>query len=602
MGNPRRNRTERTTTRRSQRRPAPDSLPAGGVQGGRARLIRWRWTRGGSLVSQPIRCKREQWYLVRGRARGDGRPASVGLMALFLDGKGAASQRHLRLLPAGSAEAPPTSRRGGGELLDWVQAAPEARHLRVNLPDDGAARLKRLTFHPIADHAPTCHPGANVPRWSTYRPPFPIDTVWLPESLANLGGVLSDMQVRWLSPVRSLRSLAAKVRGSAFVLDPDWPRRFRWTLSDLESLASQCWLIVDLETLARALREARQAATEVFTCRWRHDVMAARVTYASVETRGFALEDVLPWSLVEPGRGFAARALRATRSWSRYARRAGVAALLSSETPWSSRCNDVLSAARTLGSGRLIATDLPWLVAGGHGSLLAPRLAAHLLRMHLGRPLDDGVRYWNRWQDQGIVLRDLADMAQRWPRMHAVRWAARDGLARLGLCVRGPGAGPIRRHLMICTGRIDQEADHGGVPHEAMSIFVRWLAREVCEETSWARHLTGTGVTWQFDAACGLRYLPAFASAATLALPPPAAVLAVGDAGPGAATTVSDGPGATRLRLDLSPGICGDRSLEVQAELTRLLSGWIERNATRGEQPVRWGGVGGRADGLNPLL
>jgi hypothetical protein len=572
---------------RSRARLPRGDGPEGGVHAGPARLIRWRWTRSGSLVSQPIRCKREQWYLVRARARGATGSACSELLTQFLGEDQTTAPRHLRLLPADGTVASTAPGSAESELLGWVQASPEARHLRVNLTDDGAARLERLTFHPIAEHAPTCHPGANVPRWSAYRPAFPIATVWLPESLASLGAILGEVRVRWLRPVRSLKSLAAQVRGSACVLDPQWPRRLGWSLRELESLASQCRLMVDLETLARALRQARRASTEVLTCRSRHDVMAARVTCAAVETRGFALEDVLPLSILAPGGGFATRALRATRSWTRYASGAGFAPLLASETPWASRCHDVLSAARPIGSGTLIAADLPWLVAGVHGPLLAPRLATHLLRMHLARPLDDAVRYWNRWQDERIVLRDLAELARRYPPVQAVRWAARDGLARVGLCVRGPGEGPLRRHLMICTGRVDQEAAHDGAAPEAMSIFLQWLAREVRENTAWAQRLAGAAVTWQFDAAAGLRYVPAYTSAAALGTPPPTAVLSLADAGPGAPTSSSlrppsrtpEQPETTRLRLDLDPGICGDRSLVVQEELTQRVRGWIERAA-----------------------
>ena len=97
------------------------------------------------------------------------------------------------------------------------------------------------------------------------------------------------------------------------------------------------------------------------------------------------------------------RVLRADRAWKRYADEHGFATLLASETPVARHCGDVLSAARPIGGGELIATDLPWLVAGLHGPLLAPRLAQHALRMHLAGPLDDRVQYWNRWDDGQIV-------------------------------------------------------------------------------------------------------------------------------------------------------------------------------------------------------
>ena len=86
-------------------------------------------------------------------------------------------------------------------------------------------------------------------------------------------------------------------------------------------------------------------------------------------TRGFALQDVVPYSVFdETPKTFRTRVLTANRSWKRYADDVGFATLLASETPWEERCGDVLSTARAIDGGQLMATDLPWLVAGKRGA------------------------------------------------------------------------------------------------------------------------------------------------------------------------------------------------------------------------------------------
>ena len=162
---------------------------------------------------------------------------------------------------------------------------------------------------------------------------------------------------------------------------------------------------------------------------------------------------------------------------------------------------------RAVGGGELIVTDLPWLVAGGETPLLAPRVAEHLLRMHLAAPIKEHVQYWNRWDNADTVVRDIADLARRYAPLRAVRWASADAaLVHLGLTLV-PADAASGRHLIVATGRIDNCAIHDGVPPEPMMIFMKWLAREVREQTDWAReYLSGLRVIWQFDAADGRKY------------------------------------------------------------------------------------------------
>ena len=74
---------------------------AGGPQGGLAvqpRVVRrWRWSPKGELLSAPVRCKREQWYLAQAfpAAAADG--STPDLQMRFLDDDGVISERCIGL-------------------------------------------------------------------------------------------------------------------------------------------------------------------------------------------------------------------------------------------------------------------------------------------------------------------------------------------------------------------------------------------------------------------------------------------------------------------------------------------------------------------------
>src|SRR6185503_356689 len=99
-------------------------------------------------------------------------------------------------------------------------------------------------------------------------------------------------------------------------------------------------------TLARLARSARAADAQVAMQRSPHGLMSARVEYADVPTRGFALMDVFPFGAHTPKRGFSLRVLEANRSWKTYAGECGFALVLSSQTPSEDHCTDVLTAMR----------------------------------------------------------------------------------------------------------------------------------------------------------------------------------------------------------------------------------------------------------------
>jgi hypothetical protein len=555
--------------------------PRGGLQLQANVVRRWRWSPTGELLSAPVRCKREQWYLARGFLADQVTEDCADLLLRFLrDGEVVAERR---ILLDAVAEARPRE-----ALLGWLQAPPRATHLQVCLPEpSGAKRLDRLVLHPIAERDPKCHPLANVPRWSSYRPPFPIERVVLPTSLEVLADCLEGVEVELLDRPQSLRNLAAKVIGAACVIDPAWVRALHLELRDLERVAPASWMILDLQTFSTLVNRGGTTSTKIVTHTSEHEIMSARVEYADVPTRGFALQDVIPYTTFAGRTAFRTRVLPASAAWKRYADQTGFATLLASETPWEAKCGDVLSAARPIGQGELITTDLPWLVARRHGRLLAPRLAEHLLRMHLGGPLADSVQYWNCWDDCQVLVRDLGDLPRHYPPLRAVRWASEErGVARLGITLPPANKGRKPRHLMLCTGRVDQLSSHDGVPAEPIVIFMKWLVREAREHTRWAvRHLDDTTVTWQFDTADGLKYALHFDSASGVAADRPTSTLTLKTS-----DAKGESPAAPRwegsalvMTLPADVGIFGDRSLSYQADLTARLRRWIEQ---AGRPPV----------------
>jgi len=547
--------------------------PQGGIQLQAKGMRRWRWSPEGELHSGPVRCKRQQWYLACGFPA-DGLEADFAdLLLSFADNGETLGRQRVALSKVAGAE-------NGEALLGWVQAPESATHLQVCLPDASAGRrLQRLVLHPVAERDPKCHPLANVPRWSRCRPSLPIDRIVLPASLERLAEQLDGLSVEFIASPRSLRKLAARAVGAACLIDPAWVRELALRLSDLERVAGGSWIFLDLETFSTMLGRGTDVTAKIVTHTSEHEIMSARVEYADVPTRGFALQDVIPYATFANEAAFRTRVLHANRTWKRYAAQTGFATLLASETPWQRKCGDVLSATRPVGKGELTITDLPWLVAGRWGRLLAPRLAEHLLRMHLGGPLADAAQYWNRWDECRVVVRDIETLARRYPPLRAARWAARGGLVPLGITLPALTSSS-RRHLMICTGRVDRLDIHDGLPPEPMVIFMKWLAREARERTPWAtRCLQDTTVTWQFDTADGLKYALHYSSAADLPFRGAHRTLLLRtEAGGSDARARRSSEGAAGVQIfPADAGVFGDRSFLYQADLTRRLRKWIEQ-------------------------
>lgn len=543
--------------------------PRGGLQASARALRGWKWTGRGHLLSQPVRCRKEAWYLARAQLADDASASRAALNLRFLSDDVVIQHRCMRLhVPAANGDMT--------ELLGWVQSPPEATHLQLSVAAEGlAVPIEEVVLHCVSERDPKSHHTANVPRWNTYAPPFPLERIFLPATLADLAAHCEERTVEIVDKPRSANALGRRIAGAACILDPAWIRAGQWTLADVEKLAARAWVIIDLESMARLLKAAGACDTSIRKFISDQGIMSARNEYADVPTRGLALQDVVPYSLIDSRGMFQTRVLSANRSWKRYADENGLATLLSCETPWDDKNADVLSAALPTSGGELITTDLPWLVAGTYGSLLAPRIAQHLLRMHLGLPLDDHVQYWNRWDEGNVVVRDLGDFARRYAPLRTARWAAGRGHAHLGIACL-PDATP-RVHTWFDTGRIDTLIAHDGVPPEPMTIFMKWLAREIREQTEWARaYLTDHLITWQFDTHDGLKYATSFDSAADL--PPIEPRITKLRLPP--LTAAPPEPDAVILPTD--GGLHGDGALAFQDDLTQRLKAIIEHNARTG--------------------
>ncbi len=538
---------------------APVVQPGGGLAASKRALRKWKWE--GPQLSAPVRCRKEEWYLLRAHGNGDGRPLDGRVGVRFLAGEDPLHGRTVQLSRGGDTP--------GSTLVGWVQAPADATHLQVQLLGE-TPELDRLMLYPAAERDPKCHPYANTPAWSTYKPPFPVGRIYVPDSLAALADLPDLPHLEVLKKPRSAAALARTVQRCGLILDRDLVRGLGLDYAGLLKVAGGAWVLVDLETTAELVRAAGLADARVTTLQAPHDIMSARVEYADVETRGFALLDVLPYSVVDQQGGFATRVLKANKSWKRFANDTGFATMLSSETPWESKCGDVLSAARALRQGELIASDLPWLVAGTYGSLLAPRLARHLLRMHLAGPIEEGLQYWNRWEDGGIVLRDIADLARRYPSVATLRWSGEGELASLGLAVGGTEE--PRRTIVLRSGRMDNLDPHDGVPPEPMMILMKWLGRECSEQTPFARrHLATTQLVWQFETGDGVRQATHFRAAPAALAAPRQIRLRCGPVD----DVVQTDPGNWMLPSD--HGVHGDRSFEIQAALAARVRGVLKQ-------------------------
>lgn len=533
------------------------------------RPLAWRWHAGDELVSDALRCKDETAYLVRAETRGD---ADVDFVVTFARGDAPLRQRCVRPL---RAQCPAIADR-----LAWFETPVKADRMRVHLSRAVAARLVRVDVLQAAERDTKCHPLANVPRWSMSQINAPTGRVVLPRSLAALAERIDWAKARVAADPASITVLRKLVRGAVAILDPAWITALRLTWVEVEALAGDATVVLDLATAARLLSEARLCATDVKTYHDPRDLMSARVDYTAFQTRGFALQDIFPYGYVDAKGRFAIRVLRATRDWKQYADAAAFTTLLTSETPWERRRHDILSASKTTARGQLLITDLPWLVAGTRGPSPAPRVAERMLRAHLGGPVADHAQYWNRWEDGTIIVRDIADFARRYPPLRPVRWQlGKDAVARLGVALVADDAPPTqktpaRETLLIRTGRIDQLDRHDGVPPEPMIIFFKQLAREWREQTAWARrHLSGRTIVWQFDSADGLKYVADYDSAATLG-DGPTRVVPVRAGGP------SRSGGRVRtgeIVLPADDGLFGDGSFDYQETLVERLIAAIER-------------------------
>ncbi len=529
---------------------------------GRTRLCPWRRS-AAAIDTTPARCAREQWFVLHARQDDPGRPPP-DLQLSFGDGRRLTPDWQ-RPLPI---DAAPTR-----DWFAWMQAPGGKPSVALHAADATACDAAAVTLQAIEERDPKCHPHANVPRWSTYRTPFPIESVVLPESLCDLEPLLAPLRVQIRGVPRSLRDLARDAVGSACILDPRWVAQRGWTLAELEKLLPATWMLIDLESLA-ALVSAEHGKVPIVTRRSKRGLMSARVDYADVHTRGFALQDVLPYGTIDGDAAFSIRALRPSRDWKRYAAATGFAALLLSETPDPEQRGEVLSATRAVERGELIATDLPWLVAGRMGLPAAPRLARHLLRMHLGLPIADDAQYWKRWDDTRVVARDIADLGRRYG-LRPVRWRAKpDGSTLLGLCLDALGSS-AERTLILSSGSID--AGRGdGVPPEPLMILMKQLAREVRERSEWAAQRLGrVRLVWRFETHAGSRYATMYDAALPGDDAGHAVEMRVGDAESGAyVTDLGDRWVLRRLR-----GLLGDESLLFQQDLDGATRRWIERAA-----------------------
>lgn len=461
-------------------------------------------------------------------------------------------------------------------LIAWAESPRDATHVQVRLLEAAAvATVDEVDFHAVAEPDPVGHPAANVPRWSSVGPVRRVERILLPASLSGIASVFDGQRVEIAEKPRSVAALAAKSAGAAIVVDPAWTASGWLTLADVERLAAEAYVLVDLDRFAALLTRAGTLSPRVITLASAHELLSARVEYADVATRGLALQDAAPLTVVDEIGVFTLRALRANAAWRRYADGVGFATLLSSQGPWEEKSGDVVSAARPIGSGELVVTDLPWLVAQRRAQLVAPRVAEHLLRMHAAGPLPEGVQFWTRGLEAGVVVRDVSDLARRYPPLGAVRWASPgSSTVRLGVALPAAG-GAARRSFCFSTGRCDLVAPHDGLPAEPAMIFMRWLAREARECTAWAqRTLAGRNVVWQFDAAAGTRYALHFDAAGDDLVPPDAQHLHV-RLGATAATDADSGV----VRLADQLGIGGDGSIEFQQRFHRLLCARLE--ATR---------------------
>lgn len=536
-----------------------DSMPAGGLFAGKT-MRHWRWqAAAGDTTSAPLACRREQWYLLR--AIGDER--MNGSAAVFaeqiVDEQIVASHR----IPlAAFADGQRAAQRVG-----WLKTGDDVGQIRLRL-DPEAPAFRRLELRPVAERDPKCHPLANTPRWSTMPPALPLRRIVAPAALESLAEFFPGCRFEGLEGTRSKAALRGRLEGAVAVLDRACVERLGLSADQLLRMSAGAHVMIALD-VAADLFCAAGVDTKVETYASPHEIMSARVDYSDSATRGFALQDVFPYGVLDGDDQFAVRVLRATPSWKRVADASGFATLLASETCWEKKTGDVLLASQPIAGGEFSVTDLPWLAAGALGPALAPRLAAHALRMLAGADIDDDLQYWNRWDEAAVVVRDISEMPRRYPVVRTMRWAPVGDVARLGLAVAPASDGPAQREMMICTGRADAVERHDGLPPEPMQIFLKRIARDALQGSAFARgSLRDTTVIWQFDSADGLKHATAYESAATL---PPARERRVLRIVAGERDDFS----GSEWTLRLDEGVFGDGAFDIETRLYPALRRWI---------------------------
>ncbi len=524
----------------------------------------WQWRRDAVGLRSAVACAADQWYFVDAETDG---PAALLTVTYSCEG---------RRLSRATAQLEPCG--GNGRQIGWMKSPPHADCIDVSIAVEGdppRGGVAHLGLHPVDDVCAVGHPSANTPRWSDLTGGAAAPAVLLPGELSALR--------EWLEPHATVERINGELlrpervpRRAIVIIDAARGPALTWRT--LQALSRRARVVVDLATMSTALAQAGVASFAARRRAWRAGVPAARVVEACAATRGFALEDALPCAWLGDCGRFRVRTLGGPRAWKRCADRLGMRPLLTLSSPDGEGEHETIAAASA--DGDLVVTDLPWMLAGRFGPMLAPRVAAYALRAMLGLAVADDAHFWTPGLDPDLVVRDVADLARRYPTLRAVRWRdAADGVHRLGLTTATPGASTA--HLMLHTGRADAPAR--SVAPEAMMVWMRRQASEpargVSEPLLRARHARAAGrptevaVTWQFDSGAGGAYLTMFDSAAELPVGPARHVAVV------AAGTERIAGCDEAIECAARVGLLGDGSIEVQEELGRALADVVRRAA-----------------------
>jgi hypothetical protein len=289
--------------------PGLQRLPAGGVRRGRGYSV-WRWNGGATPTTVPQRCRGDQWYLLRAlqpAAPGgvNGVPSNGRTSAPVTDSAPPSVQVRFasaeKVLSETCVNWTAVGDRGPrGEWLSWVFAPPKTAAVEISLTGSPEAQPEALELHAVAERDPKCHPLANVPRWTHYKPPFPMERVVLPPELESLAPLLSHVKVNIARSFRSRSALVAAAQNAAIVMSPDWCNDLSLGYPELCQIAARSYAIVDLQQFVRCAERGGMNSLRVQTYTAEHELMSARNQYAEVPTRGFALLDTFPFGTITP--------------------------------------------------------------------------------------------------------------------------------------------------------------------------------------------------------------------------------------------------------------------------------------------------------------